>query len=145
MTWLGKGSFRFFREQQGFALVETLVGLAIFAAVSVALLNGLSTGNKSLSVSQDNTFNDSLAKSQAEYIKDQVYISVVDYGNPDVYQVVAIPADLAAAGYTVEIIPPETVEAAGISGFELQGITIKVKRHGSVKSTLTLYRTGLAL
>lgn len=145
MRRLGKGRFRLFRGQRGFTLIETLVGLAIFAAISVALLNGLSTGYKSLGISQERTYAESLAKSQVEYIKNQAYISVTNYGNPDVYQAIAIPAHLAGAGYTVEISPPARIEPAGVSGYELQSITIKVKHRGSVKLVITLYRAGLAL
>jgi len=122
-----------------------LVGVVLFAVIGVALMSGLSTGYKSLAISQERTFAEGLAKSQAEYIKDQEYISVANYGNPDVYQVVAIPADLASAGYTVEISPPEIAEVAGVSGFELQSIAIKVKRDGSVKLSIISYRTGFAL
>jgi len=135
-------------KNKGFTLIETLVGMAIFAAIGVALISGLSTGYKSLAISQDRTYAESLAKSQVEYIKAQDYISVVDYNPNDPakrYGVIDIPAHLAGAGYTVEINPPETVEVAGASGYELQGITIKVKYHGSVKLVITFYRAGLAL
>jgi len=146
MRWLRKGKFRFLQGQRGFSLVEVLVGLAIFAAIGVALMNGLSTGYKSLEISQERTFAESLAKSQVEYLKSQKYISVANY-DPDgaAYEVIAIPAHLASIGYTVEISPPEIVEDAGVSGFELQSIAIKVKRHDNGKLTITFYRTGLAL
>ena len=127
-------------------MIETLVGVAIFAAIGVALMSGLFTGYKSLAISQESTFAESLAKSQVEYVKDQEYISVINYGAPNVYQVIDdIPANLASAGYTVEISPPEIVEVAGISGHELQGITVTVKHHDIVKMTITFYRVGLAL
>ena len=146
MRWLRKGKLRFLQGQRGFSLVEVLVGLAIFAAIGVALMNGLSTGYKSLEISQERTFAESLAKSQVEYIKNQDYISVANY-DPDgaAYEVIAIPAHLTSAGYTVEISPPVLVEDAGVSGFELQSITIRVKRHDNGKLTITFHRTGLAL
>ncbi len=157
MRRLGKKRFKFFREQGGFAFIETLAGLVIFAAIGVALMSGLSTGYKSMDISQESTYAESLAKSQVEYIKDQDYISVINYDSdyPDdptkCYQVIDIPADLSSAGYAVEISPPEipTIAGenttAGVSGYELQSITIKVKRHGSGKLVITFYRTGLAL
>jgi prepilin-type N-terminal cleavage/methylation domain-containing protein len=135
-------------KNKGFTLIETLVGLAILAAIGVALMSGLSTGNKSLGISQERVYAESLAKSQVEYIKTQEYISVVNYDPNDPakrYGVIDIPAHLAGAGYTVEISPPEIVEVAGVSGYELQGITIKVKHHGSGKLVITSYRVGLAL
>jgi len=145
---LGKKIFRFIRGQKGFTLIETLVGLAIFAAIGVALMSGLFTGYKNVGISQERTYAESLAKSQVEYIKAQDYISVTDYEANDTakcYAVINIPAHLAAAGYSVEINAPETAEFAGVSGYELQSITIKVNRHGATQLTLIFYRTGLAL
>ena len=132
-------------RQKGFALIETLVGVAIFAAIGVALMNGLSTGYKSLVISQERTYAEGLAKSQVEYIKAQDYISVANYPTDGPYDVIDIPAHLAAVGYSVEINAPETVDVAGVSGYELQGITIKVNYHGATKLTIIFYRTGLAL
>ena len=131
--------------QRGFTLIETLVGVAIFVAIGVALMNGLSTGYKSLEISQERTYAEGLAKSQVEYIKAQDYISVANYGAPDVYEIIAIPVHVAGAGYVVEISPPELVDVAGVSGYEVQGITIKVNYHGATKLTIIFYRTGLAL
>ncbi len=148
MRWLGKGRFRFFQEQTGFTLIETLVGVALLAVIGVALMSGLFTGYKSLDISQERTYAESLAKSQVEYIKAQEYISVVHYDPNDPtkrYGIIAIPAHLAAAGYTIEIEPPIIVQPAGVSGYELQGITIKVNYHGATKLTIIFYRTGLAL
>ena len=157
MRWLVKERFRFFRARvaerptsvtngrNGFSLIEVLVGVTIFAIIGVALVGGLSTGYRSLSISQERTFAESLAKSQVEYIKEQEYISVADYTTIGPYQLITIPAHLSSANYTVEISPPEIAEVAGVSGFELQSIAIKVKRDGSVKLSIISYRTGFAL
>lgn len=138
----------FFQRQKGFTLIEVLVGVAIFAAIGVALMTGLSTGYKSVGISQERTYAESLAKSQIEYIKTQDYISVVNYDPNDPeksYGITNIPTHMVAAGYTVEVNPPETIEPAGVSGYELQGITVKIKHHGATKLTITFYRVGLAL
>ena len=134
--------------QNGFSLIEILVSLAIFGAIGVVFISGLITGEKGLMVSQERVAAESLAKSQVEYIKKQGYISVFNYdpGDPAKrYQVIDIPAHLTSAGYAVEINSPESITPAGRAGFELQSITIKVKRHRSGKLILTFYRTGLAL
>ena len=135
-------------RQSGFTLIETLVAVALLGAIGVTLVGAMFTGYKSLDISQERTFAESLAESQVEYIKSQEYISVANYdpGDPAKrYEVIAIPAHLAGAGYTVEITSPQIVTPAGRAGFELQSITIKVKRYDSVKLTITFYRTGLAL
>ena len=145
MKWLRKDRFRFLRGQGGFTLIETLVGTALLGVIGVALMSGLSTGYKSLAISQDRVVVEGLAKSQVEYIKSQEYISVANYPNDGPYEFIDIPAHLANVGYVVEIDPPEVVEFAGISGFELQRITIKVRRPGGGKLVVVFYRTGLAL
>ena len=135
-------------RQKGFALIEAMVGLAIFAAIGVALMNGLSTGYKSMAIYQERAYSEALAQSQVEYIKAQDYISVANYDPndpPKRYAIIDIPAQLAAVGYSVEINAPETVDVAGVSGYQLQGITIKVNHNGNTKLTITFYRTGLAL
>ena len=149
MRLLRKSRFRFLHGQRGFTLIETLVGVAIFAAIGVALMSGLSTGYKSMGISQERTYAEGMAKSQVEYIKDQDYISVGNYGTGDplkLYGVITIPAHLTSAGYAVEIsVSEEPIEPAGVSGYEIQGITIKVTHHGSGKFVIVLYRVGLAL
>ena len=145
MERLGKSWLGLHHRQKGFTLIETLVGVAILGVISVALLSGLSTGYKSLDISKERTFAESLVKSQVEYIKEQQYISVANYAAVGPYDVIDIPPHLTGAGYTVEISPPVLVEVAGVSGHELQSITIKVKRHDKGKLTITFYRTGLAL
>ncbi|MFC2015224.1 prepilin-type N-terminal cleavage/methylation domain-containing protein [Chloroflexota bacterium] len=146
MRLLAKLHLRLYGEQKGFTLIETLVAVAIFAAVGVAIAAGLFAGYKSLDTSQERTYSESLAKSQVEYIKNQSYISVINY-DPGVheYEEVDIPANLAQLGFTIEIPIPETAEPAGVSGQELQSITVLVKRSGSVKLTVVFYRVGLAL
>lgn len=137
-----KGNHR----QKGFTLIETLVGLAIFAAIGVALMSGLSTGYKSVAISQERTYAESLAKSQVEYIKAQKYIAY-QYYDPDSpgnhYDVIDVPVYLS--NYSVEINPPELRSGVQYSGYELQAITIVVKHHGVTKLKIIFYRTGIVI
>ncbi len=56
-------------EEKGVTLTETLIALAILAAVGVAFLLGLGTAYKAVTVSGQHTTAESLAKSQLEAIK----------------------------------------------------------------------------
>ena len=144
MRHLKRGRSGVFRGQKGFLLIEILVGLALLGIITVAFLNGLSATAKGVSVSQERVSAESLAKSQIEYIKLQDYVPVADY-NPDDpanrYELIDTPADLAAAGYSVEINPPEIVLTEA-GGYELQNITVAVKRDGKGKLVVSIYRVS---
>ena len=145
MRWRGKASLRFFQGQRGISLIETLVGLALLGIIAVAFLSGLATTLKGVSLSQERVSVDSLVKSQIEYIKTQAYVAVADY-RPDEegkrYELINILPDLAAAGYSVEVIviPPTILSEAG--GYELQKITVAVKRDGKAELVVSIYRVS---
>ena len=120
-----------------------LVGQVFSPYVAVAFLYGLSTGLKSVTVSQERVAGESLAKSQVEHIKAQDYILVADYNPSDPlnsYELIVIPAKLAAAGYDLEINPPESI--SGAEAYELQSITVVVKRNGKGILAISFYRLG---
>jgi len=141
MRWLGKERFRFLREQRGIGFIETLVALAILAAIGVAFLSGLFTTSKIVAISQESVAVESLARSQIEFIKSQAYVAVADY-NPDDpayrYETIDIPADLVGK-YDIEINLPETIPV-GEGPFELQSITVVIKRNGEKVFTISTYR-----
>ena len=129
-------------RQKGFLLIEILVGLALLGAITVALLNGMSTAFKGISVSQERVAAESLAKSQIEYIKVQDYVLVADYNPNDPanrYELIDIPADLLSAGYSIEINTPQIVTSSNETGFELQSVNVTVKRSEQGKLIITFY------
>ena len=144
MRHLKRGRSGVFRGQKGFLLIEILVGLALLGIITVAFLNGLSTTAKGVSVSQERVSAESLAKSQIEYIRIQDYVAVASYNTTDPanrYELIDTPADLAAAGYSVEINPPETILSEA-GGYELQNITVAVKRNDKGKLIVSIYRVS---
>jgi len=127
-------------SQKGFLLIEILVGLALMGIIAVGFTNGLSTTFTGVTVSQESVTAESLAKSQIDYIKVQDYIPVAEYVPvTNCYELIDIPADLVAAGYTVEINPPEAIISEVI---ELQRITIAIKRNARGKLITSVYRVG---
>jgi len=142
MRWLGKKGVRLFRGQRGFSLIEILVGVFLIGSIGIASINGMFTTYKGIEVSQEIVAAESLAKSQIESIKVQDYVYVADYDPNDPqnrYELIDIPANLAAAGYAIEIQPPQVVIEKAL-GFELQSITVAVKRDVQSKLSITIYR-----
>ncbi len=89
-----------FRDgEQGMTLIETLVALGIIAAVAVVFLIGMTTSAKAVMVSQERVAVDSLAKSQMEDTKAQLYVDGVA-----TYPKITIPQDLVDQGYDVAIV-----------------------------------------
>ena len=126
-------------------LVEILVGLAILGVIGVAFISGMTSTFKAIGISQEKVAAESLAKSQIEYIKVQVTIKVADY-NPAYpatsYELITVPADLAAAGYSVNITVPEVVISELEGGFELQGVNVTVRRNNERKMQVSIYRVS---
>jgi type II secretory pathway pseudopilin PulG len=131
--------FRFFRVQRGVSLIETVVALGLLGLIGVALLSGLTTTSKAVMVSQEDVTVESLAKSQIEHIKAQPYIPISVYQPEYCYdKITDIPAN-----YDIEIMPPEAPPLdAGVGPFEVQSITVVVKRNGKAVFTMLMYREG---
>ncbi|MFC1932529.1 prepilin-type N-terminal cleavage/methylation domain-containing protein [Chloroflexota bacterium] len=143
MGWLGKDRRRLFRGQRGISLIETVIALALLGLIGVAFLSGLITSSRTVAMSQEIVTVESLAKSQMEHIKSQDYIMVVDYDPvTNYYEKLDIPADLASQ-YDIEIMSPETIIAPDLGPFELQSITVVIKRNGKGVLTMSIYRQGV--
>ena len=131
------------RGQRGVAFLEILVGLALLGIIGVAFINGMTSTFKAVGISQEKVAVESLAKSQIEYLKVQDYILVADY-DPDYpatsYELITVPSDLAAAGYSVNISTPEAILSELEGGFELQSINITVRRNSEQKMQISIYR-----
>jgi len=134
------------KSEKGFTLIETLVALGLLGMIGVSFLSGLATTFAAVMVSQERTVAESLAKSQLEYIKAQDYVLTADYDPADPekrYELIDIPADLVEKGYDIEISPlPETIISPGEDEFELQSITVAVRRNGEKIITISDYKVG---
>ena len=123
--------------------LEVLVGLAILGVIAVAYMSGMTSTFKAIGISQERVAAESLAKSQVEYIKTQDYIKVADYdpGDPaNRYELITVPSDLAAAGYSVNITTPAEIIGELEGGFELQSVNVTVRRNKQQKLQISVYR-----
>ena len=126
------------KDERGVGLIEVLVALAILGIVAAAFLSGLATASKAIFIADERTTAESLARSQMEHIKNQIYSTINvdwDYTVSDSGRSSADPPDwwdtgspgnppfLASnyAGYSVEAIADEDDANVGI-----QKITVTV-------------------
>lgn len=133
------------KSEKGFALIETLVALALMGITAVGLLSGLATTFRAGTISQERVVAESLGKSQWEYIRAQDYIPTADYDPDDPekrYQLIAIPDELVVKDYTVEIGTPATIIGPDGGEFELQSITVVINCDSKQILTISDYRVG---
>ncbi len=133
------------KSEKGFALIETLVALALMGITAVGLLSGLATTFRAGTISQERVVAESLGKSQWEHIRAQDYIPTADYDPDDPekrYQLIAIPDELVIKGYDVEIGTPATIIGPDDGEFELQSITVVINCDSKQLLTISDYRVG---
>ena len=61
------------KSERGFALIETLVALALLGIIAVVFLGGIGTATKATIVADEQTTAESLARSEIEYAKNCTY------------------------------------------------------------------------
>lgn len=117
-----------FKTQRGFALVDTLVGLAILGVFVVTLLGATSAGLLGLVAAREEAVSESLTRSQLEYIKSQTY--------------------QAAGGYAVVTSPSDysiTAQVGTISGTDpntIQEIVVTVYRSDKVVRVISDFKVN---
>ena len=104
-------------NESGVTLLETLVALAILGLVAVALLSGLTTAARATIIADEQATAESLARSEIEYVKSQLYIDYAETGHLEYES--ATPLD---SSYSID--PTITPIDVGI-----QKIVVTVKRN----------------
>lgn len=138
---------RFAAGESGMVFLEALVALAILGVLTITFLGGLTTTSMAVMISQERVVAEDLSKSQLEYIRAQDYILTADYDPNDPakrYGLIDISADLVAGGYAIDINPPQTIISPGVEGFELQSITVVIRRNGEEMLAMSGYKAGRA-
>ena len=134
------------KSENGFSLIETLVALALLGIIAVGFISALGTTARAVMVSQERVAAEGLGKSQLEYIKVQDYTPTANYDPDDPanrYDLINVSDDLVAKSYDVEINPPETITSPpGGEYFELQCITVVVRRDGEQILAISGYKVG---
>ena len=120
-------------DERGISLIETLIALAIMGVVAVVFLTGMTTSSKAVMVSQNRVTAESLAKSQMEDTKAQLYID-----GAISYPKITIPQDLVDQGYVLTVV----AEPLHASEDGIQKITVTISRNGNGILTLKDYKVN---
>jgi type II secretory pathway pseudopilin PulG len=138
---------RLLKGQRGVGLVEVIIALGLLGIVSIAFLGALATASSAIIVSDEQTTAESLASSEMEYIKSQVYIDFSEDSH-NVYNSISVP-DNYAIDTAVAPFNPDTgdfySEIGGVfeqdDGIQLITITITFLPEAKTIFTLEGYKT----
>ena len=80
-------------RSRGFILIEVLIAIALLGIIVITFMSALSTSSKVLSIADERTVAESLARRQMEYVKNQGYIpaSALNNYNPTYQEISGIP------------------------------------------------------
>ena len=117
------------KGNKGFALIETIVALALLGIVAVVFLSSIGTAANATIVNDEQAIAESLARSEIEYIKDCSYQ----------YSATEYPIDTALDipdGWSVNT----AVEALHDPDDGIQKVTVTVQRSGKDKLSVIAYK-----
>jgi prepilin-type N-terminal cleavage/methylation domain-containing protein len=113
--------FNLNKNEQGLTLTEVLIALAVLGVVSVPFLAGLSGSFGAITIADERTIAESLARTQLEVINNALYDTTSPYGYN---KITDIPAGYDIA-ITVILIDPETGNASTLDlGVQKVSVTI---------------------
>ena len=112
------------KNERGFSLIEVIIALALLGIIAVAFLTALSTASKALFIADERTTAESLARSQMEYVKNQVYD---DINNPPEYTLVSDISEGYDIDISAERLDPNNDGIENDDG--IQKITVTISHH----------------
>ncbi len=125
------------KNEKGFTLIEVLIALAILGLIGVAFLSALATASKAIIIADERTTAESLARSQMEYVKDQLYIDYNIEGHLLYDEITPLPTNYTI-DFTVESLLDPNPPNSPLVG--IQKITVTVNHHGNEVLTLEDYK-----
>jgi prepilin-type N-terminal cleavage/methylation domain-containing protein len=148
---------RSMKNEKGFTLIEVVIAMAIMGIVAAGFLMALSTASKSIILADERTTAESLARSQMEYVKEQLYSPAPDYdpGPPSGGEITYLKILNIPANYTIWSVDRYNVPVENIIygvpwdsqnniavdiDVGLQKITVTIQHQGKDVITLEGYK-----
>jgi prepilin-type N-terminal cleavage/methylation domain-containing protein len=128
-------------NQKGLTLVEVLIALTVFAAISASLFIALNVSHKTTHSVNEQTTAESLTRAELEYIKSCDYDASLEAGHPQ-YEVdpdLVIPTKYSIE-ITAERLDPEGDGTDNDDG--IQKVTVKVYYDGELVLTTASYKVN---
>lgn len=144
------------KSEKGFSLIEVMIALALLGIVGVAFLGALGTGSRVIFIADKRATAESLARTEMEYVRNQDYITALDYDPgvsgsgeaiyekiaeiPEGYTIMSVDRD----GDTVEDIigvpwgPDPEINQPLVVDVGLQRVKLVVKRLEKPEAIVTL-------
>ena len=112
-------------NEKGFTLIEVIIAIALIGVLAVAFFSALGTASLGLVTADERTSAESLARSEIEYVKNEVY-----YAAPWSYELPSTPPPWDASrtlpsiydGYSVNVTA--TLIHAGDDGIQKLTVTV---------------------
>ncbi len=117
-------------SEKGFALIETLVALALLGVIAVVFLGGIGTATKATIIADEQTTAESLVRSEIEYVKNCTYQ----------YSATQYPVDPSINIPDGWSMPAPAVELVHATDDGIQKVTITVERNGEQKFSAQIYK-----
>lgn len=118
------------KGEKGFAIIETLVALALLGIIAVAFLSGVATASKASSIANERAIAESLVRSEAEYVKNCAYQdSVSEY-----------PVDPSLTVPDSWTVPPPVVGLVHATDDGIQEVTVTAEHNGEEVLSLKIYK-----
>ncbi|MFC1909405.1 hypothetical protein ACFLXD_06120 [Chloroflexota bacterium] len=118
------------KRETGFAILETLVAIALLGIIAVAFLSAMATASKAHSITDERAIAESLVRSEVEYVKSLAYqYSATEYP--------VDPSLTVPQGWT---IPPPTVSLVHATDDGVQKVTATAERNGESILSIVLYK-----
>ena len=120
-------------SSRGFTLIEVVIALALFGIIALTFVSALYTASIALILADERATAESLARSQLEYVKNQLY----DFDDPQSYEQPDVES-ITNPGYFISV----SAEPLHNPDDGLQKITVIVSRDGEEVITLEGYKRG---
>ena len=107
------------KGETGFTLIEVLIAVLILSVFASVFLMGLATSSRAVILADERTTAESLARSQMESLKTQLYVAAVGTGTEAVYN----RTTSSSTGYSIWSVGRSDIEVDGIVGVPWDSLT----------------------